>query len=213
MLHNRMSQAIVFVAYCLATTALAQDAATADATDAADKQKPIKMVAMDLANGKLPVAVPADWKPPKALRSSIIEKEFAVAPVEGDEIPGRLTMMRSGGSLEANIERWFGQFTQPDGKATKDVAKVTKKKINEQDATIVDISGSFKETMGGGPFSGGKTVVREDYRMLGGIVQTPAGQYFFKLYGPAKTIAAAEPGFMKMMDSVGGTPAKSASEN
>jgi len=212
MLQNRMSQLVVFFAYCLATTALAQDAATADAKDAAAKAKPIKMVPLQLAGGKLPVAVPADWKAPKAARSRIIEKEFAVAPAEGDKIPGRLTMMRSGGSLKANIERWFGQFTQPDGKSTKDVAKVTNKKINQQDATIVDISGSFKETMGGGPFSGGKTVVREDYRMLGGIVQTPVGQYFFKLYGPAKTIAAAEPGFMKMMESVGGT-AKSAPGN
>lgn len=212
MLQNRMSQLVVFFAYCLAATALAQDAATADAKDAAAKAKPIKMVPLQLAGGKLPVAVPADWKAPKAARSRIIEKEFAVAPTEGDKIPGRLTMMRSGGSLKANIERWFGQFTQPDGKSTKDVAKVTNKKINQQDATIVDISGSFKETMGGGPFSGGKTVVREDYRMLGGIVQTPVGQYFFKLYGPAKTIAAAEPGFVKMMDSVGGT-AKSAPGN
>ena len=80
---------------------------------------------------------------------------------------------------------------------------MTKKEINGQKVTLVDIPGTFSERMGGGPFAPGKTVKREKYRMLGGIVQTKAsGQYFFKLYGPEKTIEAAKGHFLAMMESV-----------
>ena len=44
---------------------------------------------------------------------------------------------------------------------------------------------------------------RPNYRMLGAIISIKdGGQYFVKLYGPEKTIAAAEPGFMKMVEGL-----------
>lgn len=179
--------------YCQAT-------ATAET---AEQTKPVTTVGVQLANGAIRLKQPASWTAPKKPRSRIIEREFIVPKTKGDSADGRLTMMRSGGSVKVNVERWFGQFSQPDGKSTKDVAKVTKKKINDQDVTIVDISGTFSERMGGGPFAPGKTVKRDGYRMLGGIVQTKAaGQYFFKLYGPQKTIANAEKQFLGMLDTV-----------
>ena len=162
-----------------------------------------KLTTVTLAGGSIRFQQPASWTTPKTPRSRIIEREFSVPKAPGDETDGRLTMMRSGGSVKVNVERWFGQFTQPDGKSTKDVAKVITKKMNDQETTIVDISGTFSEQMGGGPFAPGKTVVRKDYRMLGGIVQTKSsGQYFFKLYGPQKTIAGAEKHFLAMLESV-----------
>ena len=176
-----------------------------DAVEAAEKTKETrsaKMVDMTLRNGALKLKVDATWKKPAKKRSSILEAEFAVPPAKDDPAPGRLTMMRSGGSIKQNVERWFGQFIQPDGKATKEVAKVTEKKANGQKVTIVDITGTFKESTGGGPFAPGKIVSRKDYRMLGGIVQTKFGQYFFKLYGPKKTVAKAEKSFDAMIDSV-----------
>lgn len=192
---------------CFASTPCVFAQATAEADKSDEKKKPIKMVDTTLAGGRLKLQVAASWKKPAKRRSRIIEREFTVPAAKGDKASGRLTMMQSGGSLKQNVERWFGQFKQPDGRATKDVAKVSEKKINGQDVTIVDITGTFKESMGGGPFAPGKTVMREDYRMLGGIVQTKvARQYFFKLYGPKKTITEAEPAFLKMMDSV--APAK-----
>lgn len=179
--------------------------ATAEAKSKSEKSKPIKMVDSTLARGAITLKVAESWEKPKKARSRIIESEFSVPAAKGDKVPGRLTMMRSGGSLKQNIDRWIGQFTQPDGKPTKDVAKVTEKKVHGQEVTVVDISGTFKETMGGGPFAPGKTVVREDYRMLGGIAQTAAGQYFFKLYGPKTTVAEAEKAFNQMIDSIAPT--------
>lgn len=57
------------------------------------------------------------WRPRPAWKrvkpqSGIVEHEFAVAPTEGDEQGGRVTVMGAGGSVDANIDRWFGQFTK-----------------------------------------------------------------------------------------------------
>lgn len=203
---------IFFAIFAVAASSVAakHEQATAGAKVESEKAKPIKMVETKLARERLHLKVPAAWKVPARPRSRIVEREYQIPPAKGDETPGRLTMMPSGGSLKQNVDRWCDQFTQPDGKATKDVAKVTEKRINGQKVTVVEISGTFRESMGGGPFAPGKTVIRKDYRMLGGIVQTKgAGQYFFKLYGPKNTIAAAEKGFMAMLESVSSAvPAK-----
>jgi len=53
-------------------------------------------------------------------RSKIIAYEFSVAPAEGDEQPGRLTIMSAGGTIDANLDRWYAQFSQPDGNSTRD---------------------------------------------------------------------------------------------
>jgi len=54
--------------------------------------------------------------------------------------------------------------------------------------------------MGGGPFSGGKTVLRKDYRMLGAIIITKdQGQYFIKMTGHKDVVAALADGFKKSL--------------
>jgi hypothetical protein len=55
----------------------------------------------------------------------------------------------------------------------------------------------------GGPFAGGKTIMRENYRMLGAIIQTKdKGNYFLKLYGPKATIDENEKGFQELVKSL-----------
>lgn len=165
-------------------------------------EKKVRFVPIDLARGAIELKVPEHWKAKKTT-SRIVEREFTVPAAEGTKTTGRLTMMRAGGSIKQNIERWYGQFKQPDKKATKDVAKVKELKVNGQACVIVDIPGTFAESVG--PPIARRFVQREDYRMLGGIVQTKTkdkAQYFFKLTGPSKTIAAAEKHFRTMMESV-----------
>ncbi|MCA9160049.1 MAG: hypothetical protein KDA72_17065 [Planctomycetales bacterium] len=155
---------------------------------------------IELADGKIEMAAPADWKKIEP-KSRIVTYEFS-APAdakEGDE-KARITIMPAGGSVEENIQRWYGQFEQPDGKATK--AKATIEKFDVDGLTVhwVDIPGSFKDSMGGGPFSGGKTVLRKDYRMLGAIIITKdQGQYFIKMTGHKDVVAALADGFKKSL--------------
>ena len=155
---------------------------------------------IELADGALKMTVPASWKTVEP-RSRIIEHEFQ-APKEGDTV-SRITIMAAGGSIDANVERWLGQFTQPDGKATKDVAKVEKKKVGDYEVTMVDITGTMSESMGGGPFAPGKTVKREGYRMLGAIIDTKdKGLQFIKLTGAAELVEQQKKDFADFIESV-----------
>jgi len=151
-----------------------------------------------IGDGHYSFTVPDGWvrKQPKV---RIIEHEFAAPAAEGDKEDARFTVMGAGGAIEDNITRWMGQFDQPDGKETKDVTKKEKKTVAGADVYVVDITGTYKDSAGG-PFAGGKVVERPDYRMLAAIIVTEKdGNYFLKLYGPKKTMAANEAGFQKMV--------------
>jgi hypothetical protein len=165
----------------------------ASVVSAAQKQEVIT-----LAEGKITLNVPQKWtrQPP---RSRMIEHEFS-APAPNDKLAaGRLTVMRAGGSVKANIDRWLGQFTQPDGRPTKEVAKVSEKKVDGQVIHFVDVSGTFSDQAG--PFA--PAVKREGYRMLGLIIpREKNGQYFVKFYGPKETMESHEKEFQKMIDSL-----------
>jgi hypothetical protein len=105
--------------------------------------------------------------------------------------------MGAGGTVEANIERWAAQFT---GEGVK--PKVEKKTVGGSEVHVVDLTGTYKDTPGG-PFAGGKTVLREDYRMLGAIIVTKdAGNYFLKLYGPKATVGENEKAFTSLVESL-----------
>jgi hypothetical protein len=151
-----------------------------------------------LADGKLTLTAPADWKKQQP-SVRIIEAEFAIPAVPGDKNDGRLTIMAAGGGVEANIDRWIGQFSQPDGKSTKDQTKTDKITVAGQDVHLVDISGTYKDQRG--PFAPAQTY--ENYRMLAAIISTKdAGRYFLKLYGPKETIAANEKAFRRLVESL-----------
>ncbi len=141
------------------------------------------------------LTVPVAFKPAEP-KSRIIEHEFA-AKGEGEET-ARVTMMASGGGVEPNIARWKGQFA--GGKA--DDQKTEQLKLGDWVAHIVDVNGSYKETMGG-PFSGGKTVEHSDYAMLGAILVHPKGQtYFVKMIGPESVVKANREPFLEMIKSL-----------
>jgi hypothetical protein len=149
-----------------------------------------------IGEGKLALTAPAGWKKVQP-KSRIIEAEFEIPPAKGDEIAGRLTAMGAGGTVEANIDRWTAQFT---GEGVK--PKVEKKTVGGSEVHVVDLAGTYKDTPGG-PFAGGKTTLREDWRMLGAIIETKdAGNYFLKLYGPKATIAENEKGFAALIESL-----------
>ena len=104
-----------------------------------------------------------------------------------------------GGSVEANIERWQDQFEQSGGEGSGKGIKRWEKKNGEIALTLVDISGTYGGGMG--PM-GQSEAPKEGYRMLGGIVQAPAGLFFFKMVGPAPTVELWAESFEQYADSV-----------
>jgi hypothetical protein len=104
-----------------------------------------------------------------------------------------------GGSVEANLDRWIGQFLQADGKPSKTAGKIAKRMVHGLPVTTVDVSGAY--TGMGGPTSQGGPAV-PDFRLLGAIVEGSQGSIFFKFVGPAKTIGANPGAFDKMLESL-----------
>jgi hypothetical protein len=105
-----------------------------------------------------------------------------------------------GGSVQANLDRWVGQFLQADGKASESAAKIAKRTVHRLPVTTVDVAGAYTG-MGGPTAQPGAPVA--GYRMLGAIVEGQQGSIFIKFVGPAKTVAANQAAFEKMIDSIG----------
>jgi hypothetical protein len=139
------------------------------------------------------LSVPPAFKPTEP-KSSIIEHEFVVSG-EGDAT-ARMTMMASGGGIQPNIDRWKSQFI--GGKAEDQKTELVK--VGKWNVHVVDLNGTYKESMGGGPFAPGKIVERADYSMLGAILEHPEGRtYFVKLTGPQSIVKANRDAFIDMV--------------
>ncbi|GAB4319744.1 MAG: hypothetical protein Kow0074_09520 [Candidatus Zixiibacteriota bacterium] len=105
-----------------------------------------------------------------------------------------------GGSVEANIDRWIGQFNQPDGSSSRDKALINNRDVNGLSVTTIELSGTYTASMGG-PMSGNKEE-RPGWRMMGAIVEAPEGPVFFKVTGPEETVVEAADEFEQLVNSV-----------
>ena len=159
----------------------------------AERKEP---VVMRLGPG-VTLTAPGAWLP-KVPKVKLIEYEFAVPATQGDKADGRVTVMTAGGSVEANIQRWLGQFTQADGASTRDSAKIEHKKIAGRNVHIVEIAGTYRDAPG--PFA--PPIERPGYRMLGAVIETEAGNYFIKFYGPDRTVAHHAKEFRAMLEGM-----------
>ncbi len=194
---KKLAIARCFAAICL--IGLLPIAVAAADEKSADKPNPT----IDLADGKITMTAPAGWvrKTPKV---RFIEHEFAVPASKGDTEDGRVTVMGAGGTIEANVDRWIAQFSQPDGSETKNqVADADRKKtIAGLDVHFIDLSGTYKDMPR--PFDpNAGAVTRKDYRMVAAIIASPKlGNYFIKFYGPKQTVADHAAEFRKMVDGL-----------
>ena len=60
---------------------------------------------------------------------------------------------------------------------------------------------------------GAETGSKANYRLIGAVVETPVGSYFFKMTGPKKTVESARGSYMTLLDSMKPDRASSRSLN
>jgi hypothetical protein len=146
--------------------------------------------------------VPAGWasRPPA---SSMRVADFTLPKIAGDAEDGQLTLYYfggQGGTVQANLDRWIGQMTQPDGRASKDVATTTSMKTTSGLAvTLVDVSGTYVAEVTPGSK---ERFNKPGFRLRAAVVETPTGPYFVKLTGPAKTIAKWNDSYVAFVKSL-----------
>ena len=139
--------------------------------------------------GELRFKAPEGWVTEKT-SSAMRVAQYKLPRIEGDKDDGSLVLYyfgaSQGGTAQANIDRWIGQIQQPDGSSSKDKAKTETMTVNGLKVTTVDVIGTYTAEMapGSGSFHND-----ENYRLRAAVIETPKGNYFVKLAGPAKTIA------------------------
>ncbi len=160
----------------------------------------LPVVSLAESAGGLSWTAPSSWtaQPQRPMRAAT----YQIPPAKGDAEPAELAVFYfgqgQGGGVEQNVQRWYGQFEQPDGKPSASVAKTRKAKVAGLDVTYVELTGTYTASMG--PMA--PKTNKPGYRLLGAIVEGPQGSVFFKMTGPAKTVEAAKGQFEKVIQGM-----------
>ena len=144
---------------------------------------------------------PAEWvveKPSSAMRLA----QYKLPKADGDNEDASLVLYffgtNSGGSVQANLERWVSQVEQPDGSSSESKAKMETITINQLKVSTIDLTGTYvAETAPG-------SNVRHNnpnYRLRAAVIETPKGAHYVKLVGPSKTISRWEKAFAAYLQS------------
>jgi hypothetical protein len=144
---------------------------------------------------------PPAWKaqPQRPMRVAT----YIVPKAENDREDGECAVFYfgpgQGGGVDENVKRWIGQFEAPGGGSADKLAKTSKVTVNGLPVTRIDLAGTYKPASGPMMQATGS---KPGYRLLGAIVEGPQGAVFFKLTGPAKTIAGQQSAFETLLKSV-----------
>lgn len=139
--------------------------------------------------------VPAAWKPIQP-KSQMRKAQIQIAASTGDKEPADLSLYvfpGDAGGIDANIERWRGQFSDDEGDTP--AAETERIKAKNAEVTRVELAGTFKD-----PFAPGGP--KEGFRLLGAIVISDQNGYYFKMVGPDKTVKDAEKDFDVLIESI-----------
>jgi hypothetical protein len=141
------------------------------------------------SSGTLHFSAPAGWKH-RPGASAMRVAEFVVPRVANDAEDAEAIVYYfggSGGSVDANIDRWVSQFRNATGGA---VPTPVRKSFasGSLKITAIDVSGTYvAETRPGS----NERFNKPNFRMYAAVVETPKGPYFIKLTGPSRTVTQA----------------------
>ena len=137
---------------------------------------------------------PEGWnysRPADGVRAAQLEKKSAGAPL-------LITFTRfppgSGGTVQANVDRWRGQFLSANQPADVQTPTGTTLPL-----TLVKLAGTMKGGVPGGP-----SADTPDTLLLGAILESSEGLVVVKLSGPKNAIAREEAAFLDLVKTAAG---------
>lgn len=150
-----------------------------------EKAQPKPLLDRMVASGQLSYKVPDSWKEEKP-SSTMRKAQFRLPGIEGadDAEMAVFVFPGGGGGVQANINRWIGQFKQPDGSDSMEKTEIKKLDNNGLKTTVIYVTGTYLK----GSMMGGPTTELKDYAMVAAIVETATDPWFFKTIGPEVTI-------------------------
>jgi hypothetical protein len=148
--------------------------------------------------GDITWSEPSSWK--RSLRQVPMRKAtYQIPHAAKDKEDAELGIFYfgagQGGTVDANVERWVKQFSDLPADKVKRADRTANGLVEH---TVEIESGTFNANA----MMQGPSKPKTNFALLGAIVEAPSGEYFFKLTGPADTVAAARDDFYKLLDSV-----------
>jgi hypothetical protein len=123
--------------------------------------------------------------------TSPMRKAQLYVPAVDGSAPGEVTFFHfgagQGGSVQANVDRWFKQFSNG-------YTDVKTERVGNTTVTFVKTLGTLSSGMPGGP-----TTPLKEYALRGAILESPAGDVYVKMTGPQAVVKLAEPSIEKMI--------------
>lgn len=148
------------------------------------------------SSSRLAYDVPKDWR---GVRTTSSMRLAQWSYGSGCEVVVFYFGDGQGGSVEANLDRWYGQFEQPDGGSTRERAKVTKSSSGALTVTRADVQGTYAAPVRPGA---AERHNKPDYRMIAAVVEGPSGPWFIRFLGPAKEVSTGESSFDAFLSSL-----------
>ncbi len=138
---------------------------------------------------------PAAWVA-ETPSSSFRLAQFAVpgpGPADAAEVVVYFFGPNRGGTPDANMSRWRGQFSTPDGPPMRE--SVSRDSSGAFPITIAEYQGTYRRGVGmGSPDS-----VRANQALVAAIAETPRGTMFLQLFGPDSVVAGARGAFLRFV--------------
>ena len=99
-------------------------------------------------------------------------------------------------NVDANLARWKGQFSHPDGSAV--IEKVTRDSAGAFPLVFAEYEGTYRRGIGGGSTES----VRAGQRLIAAIVPTPKGTMYIQVFGTAARVAAERDTFEAFVKAI-----------
>ncbi|HEY9227305.1 MAG TPA: hypothetical protein VIP11_11695 [Gemmatimonadaceae bacterium] len=141
--------------------------------------------------------VPAGWTP-RTPSSNMRLAEYVVAPTDAGaaEVVVYFFGKGQGGTVAANLERWKGQFSTPDGSPVPEV--VTRDSTAGFPITFAEYRGTYARGVGAGDASQAKP----GQMLFAGIAETPRGTMFIQMFGAQARVAAERETFKRFVSGL-----------
>ena len=144
--------------------------------------------------------VPSGWTS-RAPSSNMWLAEYTIVgsdAANGAEVVVYFFGKGQGGNVEANLTRWKGQFSTPDGSPVSET--ITRDSTGAFPITFAEYRGTYARGIGAGDASQAKP----GQMLIAGIAETPRGTIFVQLFGPAARVAAERDAFMRFVRGLRG---------
>jgi hypothetical protein len=142
------------------------------------------------------VPVPAGWTP-QVPSSPMRLAQFTAGSRDGSADAAVFHFgLAGGGSVQENIDRWASQFLTEAGQPA--TPRIEKGNASGMPVTWVAIDGRYARGVGTGPQ--GQGAANQSLRVA--VLETPAGNLFFQLWGDRPAVARQEGAFRLMVQSL-----------